>query len=379
MKINNIEIDWTAQVKIFVLGLADALSFHKTIPELVNNPIALSVFGKILGANAGLILGSIFLYHKGISPLLDVIGENALDLQNKQQFDSLMWFAFRWLWLGPVCVLCYSCCLAWYNELGDSLKKGKVEKSSKSKINEGLYSIYALIVWALAFVQLQILSNVVPAMLNAVTAFVENAIAIDLLKRMLVHILRILGAGNQALNLLLMTTLYGWYAFDPTWIARGVNPDERFGRIHKHWAYFLGFGLPFTMLNKGTSFFIGFSTFLMVFPLSIILGSKLDYTLPYKQLDVKPAAYVEVFRPAQAWTLYMLRPFNKKAGGGDGGRPDESRKASEASSAASTKSTVQKASSQGAEGASKAGASKDPTATAVSTSKRQSVVVKKIK
>ncbi|RYH17278.1 EI24 domain-containing protein, partial [archaeon] len=316
MKLSNLEIDLTFQLKIFFWGLMDSLSFHKTIPELVNNPTALSVFGKILGANAGLILGSVFLFHWGISPLLDVIGQNALDLQNKQHFDSLMWFAFRWLWLGPVCVLCYSCCLAWYNELGESLKKGKVEKSAHGKINEGLYSIYALIVWALAFVQLQILNNVVPMALNSVIAFVENAIAIDLLKQSLVHILRAVGAGNQVLNYLLMTTLYGWYAFDPTWIARGVNPDERFGRIHKYWAYFLGFGLPFTLLNKGTSFFIGFSTFLMVFPLSIILGSKLDYTLPYKRFDVKPFAFVEVFRPAQVWTLYMLRPFNKKRAAG---------------------------------------------------------------
>lgn len=70
----------------------------------------------------------------------------------------------------------------------------------------------------------------------------------------------------------------------PQWIAADVDPDRRCGIMEKHWAYFIGFGFPYVVVLKNTSFFVGFGTFLALFPFCIILGSVTDFTLPYRQL-----------------------------------------------------------------------------------------------
>jgi hypothetical protein len=85
-----------------------------------------------------------------------------------------------------------------------------------------------------------------------------------------------------------------------------VDPDSRFGIIEKHWCYFLGFGAPYTLLNKTTSLFVGYGLFLALFPFCIMLGGMSDYTAPYKaqQTTVPP---LRIFWLAQRWTLSILR------------------------------------------------------------------------
>jgi hypothetical protein len=56
-KIHDVEGGIAKELDSPVHSVVGGLSFHKTIPELVNNPTALSVFGRILAANGGLIMG----------------------------------------------------------------------------------------------------------------------------------------------------------------------------------------------------------------------------------------------------------------------------------------------------------------------------------
>ena len=65
------------------------------------------------------------------------------------------------------------------------------------------------------------------------------------------------------------------------WIAANVDPDARCGLMERHWAYFVGFGSPYVLLLKSTSFFVGFGTFLALFPFCIMLGSLSSYSAPY--------------------------------------------------------------------------------------------------
>lgn len=308
------EGDMGLQVKIFARGLLDSLSFHRALPDLVNNPTVSGVMGKILVANAVLILGSIVFFHKGIVPFLDVLGQSAFDVSNQDHYDSFLWFAYRWLWLGPICILCYACCLSWYSQLGEALRK----KSAGDQLTSSLQAVYALLVWLVAFLQLQALNVAFPWCINSLVFVAEKVFAgqpagpLMALRWMVLHLLHLLSYCNHAVAWLLMTSLYAWYSFDPAWIAQGVAPDERFLCIHKHLAYFLGFGLPYTVLVKTTSFFIGFSAFLMLFPLSIIVASVSDYAAPYRELEVKPMDRLQVFKLAQRWTLLLIRPFSKK-------------------------------------------------------------------
>ena len=139
--------------------------------------------------------------------------------------------------------------------------------------------------------------------------------------------------------------MYGWYGFDPKWIASGMDPDERFGILERHWAYFMGFGFPYVMLMENTSFFVGYGTFLALFPFCIMLGSVSEYTDAYAAHMPKKSATLDIrsnslpiFKTAQNWTLLAIRYIDKqsydsrkkKSGSGSVGGSSGSSKASKA-------------------------------------------------
>lgn len=317
------------QLKLFIAGLADSLSLHHTIPTLVNNPSARLLTAQIWGVNGVLILGSVLLFNLGILPVVEVVGEAAFDIFDKNHYSSLLWLIYQSLWLVPICGLCYACSSSWYQSLADSItKKAKAGKSGSNKALKSVeYTIYSTISWAFVFLQVQLLTIYIPNSFAGVEFIVNKVFSgndlanpmtgllSSFLHQALLHISFLCRYFSTLLGLILMSALYSWYAFDPKWIGDDVSPDERFAILEKHLAYFLGFGLPYVMLNKLTSFFVGFGGFLMVFPLAIILGSVTDYSAPYRDLDVKNTYKLRIFKPAQIWTLQALKLLGQKAVG----------------------------------------------------------------
>ena len=82
--------------------------------------------------------------------------------------------------------------------------------------------------------------------------------------------------------------------------------------MESHWAYFVGFGFPYVMLSRNTTYFVGYGIFLALFPFCIMLGCILDCNEPYKKTNqkLKPLA---IYKPAKIWTLNVLYWFGKKA------------------------------------------------------------------
>jgi hypothetical protein len=100
--------------------------------------------------------------------------------------------------------------------------------------------------------------------------------------------------------------------------------------MERHWAYFIGFGFPYVVLIKSTSFFFGFGAFLAIFPVCIMLGSVSDFQLPYRKPlvenenkdakkgdesnDVKneqQLLILPVFALSRKWTLACLKALNR--------------------------------------------------------------------
>jgi hypothetical protein len=65
-----------------------------------------------------------------------------------------------------------------------------------------------------------------------------------------------------------------------------VDTDVRLAIIERHWAYFFGFGLPYVLMLRYTSFFVGYGLFLALFPFCIMMGSLSDYSAPYQGLSL---------------------------------------------------------------------------------------------
>lgn len=107
-------------------------------------------------------------------------------------------------------------------------------------------------------------------------------------------------------GLVVMCLLYGWYGFDPRWIAAGLDVNQRFTILEKHWAYFVGFGIPYVLLVRNTTFFWGYGVFLAVFPFCILLGALSDYTKPYTE-NREADMPLPFFQLAKSFSLSMLK------------------------------------------------------------------------
>jgi hypothetical protein len=123
-------------------------------------------------------------------------------------------------------------------------------------------------------------------------------------------------------------------------ISNDVDADTRLTIIETHWPYFLGFGLPYVLLFKFTSFFIGYGIFLAIFPFGIMMGSLSDYKEPYLYFSVSTGPGkndkkknkktdtmitdntiqdnivppMEIFHYARVWTLASIKTFNEYSG-----------------------------------------------------------------
>ena len=333
-----------AQLNIVAAGIFDSVSVHRTFPLLVGNGEISWLTIKIFAANSCLLVGSVVLYHEAILPGLGhlrssiVVDDLTLDGNNAALLEQsgILRILFYSFFVVPVYIMCYSCSVIWYQSLADSMFKAK-KASSSSPISKAVVDgAYATVAWLVLFIQVQLLSTIIPACLSYILPFLgssslyedvtmlfdlqESSFSWSWISRLIVPFMRSLTVLilinckllSHALGLFLLSVLYGWYGFDPHWIATNVNPDTRFGIIEKHWAYFLGFGAPYVLLVKTTSFFVGYGWFLALFPFCIMLGGICDYSLPYK-IHATQLPPLRIFKIAQSWTLSALKIASKRA------------------------------------------------------------------
>ena len=129
---------------------------------------------------------------------------------------------------------------------------------------------YATVAWLCLFVQLQLLNVIIPMLLRQLHSFLSVTIADAQVVAMASSSSGFFPSSNTTLTSkfvdiglpyfkfmvlflvshsitliymmgwILMSVMYGWYAFDAHWITINVDPDTRFKILEKHWAYFLG-------------------------------------------------------------------------------------------------------------------------------------------
>lgn len=343
-------VDWIAfNLNVFLKGIIDTFSLHKTLPILVNDRPSAWLTAQILATNAVLLLGSIYFFERGVGPLLGYMKNNlgpGSELADEGNSDKVVYLLYQALWLLPICGLCYGCSMVWYQDLADSTYRYLKGMPKATALTKSVgHALYGTLVWLSAFIQVKLLAGILPTLFSYMSEAVEvfflgwsssaaNGTAASTLitnialglKHSIQIWIRAASFGSRYAGLALLCLMYGWYGFDPKWIASGLDPDERFGILEKHWAYFMGFGFPYVLLMENTSFFVGYGVFLGLFPFCIMLGSVCDYTEPYKARMAKkktatgaPAAASDIAGPmpmlktAQAWTLLAIKYIDRSA------------------------------------------------------------------
>lgn len=223
---------------IFIKALTDSLSFHRTLRILVNDSTIALLTAKILLTNLFLLVGSHFLYHNGITPLLQFVNDHESFLQSQQtnsgdsfKDSSIAWFLFKSLWLLPVCLLCYGCSTIWYQELADCTYKYLKKNQKVSPSKDAAHAIYGTLIWLFLYLQVQFLTAVTPVVCGSLPPYTDLFFSrveerfnqsyplftwtSSVLRLLSLQAVNALSVVLQIYGYLLMSLLYGWYAFDP--------------------------------------------------------------------------------------------------------------------------------------------------------------------
>lgn len=82
---------------------------------------------------------------------------------------------------------------------------------------------------------------------------------------------------SQLIYTVHLSLLYSLYSFEYKWVQMGLPLHQRLNYIETNWPYFIGFGLPLTLLtNCWSDWVIGACVFAVLFPVFIISGNEAD-------------------------------------------------------------------------------------------------------
>lgn len=282
-------------VGVFAKGVFDSLSIHKTLKFLVNSTAIAQDVAQCILANGVLLLGSIFLFHKAVMPLTSFLREEIAEseISDSETLSSIadvsVWSFYHVLWILPIWLLCYACSYGWYQSI--ALNSYQMQRGTPKDIGVQktvTTGVYATVVWALAFIQIIVFDKVLPLIISSTVQVVlillksvDTPLGIDFFTSIIgtsvVFPLNLLGLASQVFGICLMGVMYGWYGFDMIWASDGLDPSKRYSILERHWLYFLGFGMPYVVLVKFTSFFVGYGVYLLLFPFTILISAVSSY------------------------------------------------------------------------------------------------------
>ncbi len=301
---------------IILRGFIDSFSLGKLADVLVNSPPTRDLAFKCLLANGFLLVGSILIFEKGVLPAVALFGEKVLDgkeqLKNNSTFTNHIIYSFyHGLWVIPIWVICYLSSSVWYQQIANEIYKFKSRTGKTPDITKAVANAtYALLVWLFAFIEIQLFTNILPLLFNQlnslVSSYYTNFHHFSIVFRIFLMIIQNISHLFSAFGFVLLCIVYGWYGFDYHWISDGTEPDKRFKIVEDHWLYFFGFGLPYGIIVKITSFFVGYGLYLGLFPFCIILGCLNDYQYT-DETDKKVIPSLPLFFYPKKLTIFSIK------------------------------------------------------------------------
>lgn len=255
-------------------GILDSLKIHSIINFIIDRAITVDLM-KCFLVNFVLIIGSQLIFYRIISPLFN----------NEESTASIIiWAYWHLFWIIPIFILCYLCSTVFIQSIAERTFGILNVKPRMNKKEQIIQFIYSFLVWLIVFLELKFFSYLLPMFLRLAFQYlimtlsiVSNDRDINIMHHFAKNILELLISiaivFSHLTGYLLMSVLYGWYSFDSYWSAEGLTADEKFNLVEKYWPYYAGFGFINVIITSSTSFFIGYGTYLALFPFTVILAS----------------------------------------------------------------------------------------------------------
>ena len=121
----------TEQLTIFFSGVLDSLSFHRTFPLLIKSKVLAGTTFKVIAANSFLLLGSLLLFHKAITPGIAYMTQQS---GSAGAISDIITGLFYTLFVVPIYLLCYSTSMVGYQTLADEMYQSKKQDKTDTSI-----------------------------------------------------------------------------------------------------------------------------------------------------------------------------------------------------------------------------------------------------
>ncbi|XP_037913447.1 etoposide-induced protein 2.4 homolog isoform X2 [Hermetia illucens] len=203
--------------------------------------------------NGGIFWLSIVVFEYGLLPTMELLLKTIFG--SGSGLGSMLWswmhpflsIIFQMIWVLPLFLLSKIVNSLWFQDIADSaykFRKGRPQPIvAFSKIIAD--TLFSLLVQVLFLVQ-----------------------------SMLVSLIPISYVGT-ALAFLHISLLYSLYSFEYKWYNMGWELHKRLSFIENNWPYFLGFGMPLTILTQmPNSYIISGCVFSIAFPIFILSGNE---------------------------------------------------------------------------------------------------------
>ena len=215
-----------------------------------------------------------WLMHMPILPLLGI----AVEESTLEEVDRV-WVPVVEAWVLPAGWALFLVCIVfgllvtnvlgtvWYQEIADATYAldGSVKAQPPAQAWELLAQLVYRVLVVLAYVAVQTGVRMVVALL---CPFVWVGVGIDVL---------------------LTAWYFAFYCFEYKWVNLGFDLGARIRITQARWAYFAGFGLPFTLLCYFFSFATSNALFFLLYPIFIILATQSrPHPVFIRDVDISP-------------------------------------------------------------------------------------------
>lgn len=254
-------------VRSVTAGVIEALNVQRTYRAIVDSATIRTCVLRCTLLNGVLLMGSVLLFEYAIRPLLAAVHFSTDHMAADWRRDvltALFSLVYYVAWIFPWYVLSYIFNAGWYSKIAKryfELRQPRSPSLSASAMSQSSAEA-AGSAWETILASLLELQRNAAEAVYTIFLFLGMGVQCSLLGY--------LPLVGTPLQIVLFSWLSAFYCFDYRWRFGGFNIEQRKLAFASDWAFFLGFGLPITLLSHFLPFFISYGIYAVVFPPMII-------------------------------------------------------------------------------------------------------------
>ncbi|KAF1332196.1 P53-mediated apoptosis protein ei24/pig8, partial [Globisporangium splendens] len=170
----------------------------------------------------------------------------------RDRVDGFVFLLYQVLWMYPIYCISFILNTIWYQEIADDAYLQLHGKPNPTPVADMIrYGRVAE-----------------PYMRAAMLDMLDMlfSLAFFLLQTVLSYLIPVIGPVTSFIHL---SWLYSLYCFEYKWSLAGWSLEKRLGHLEQNWAYFAGFGSPFTLATFFVPNFVSKGIFALLFPVNL--------------------------------------------------------------------------------------------------------------